>query len=147
MGIQLFGSYLVAFFTIIYALMAETDIDISKNRDISTGINIAAKAAATKWDKEATAEAGMIILDEDQAASTAVDFFSFNTGGSVDWAELYIEIVNNAPTTRFIDGNEYSFVANGVILKYKNFIEIVEADDRSLEQILEENKEDEDDME
>lgn len=130
MGISLFGAYLVAFFTIIFGMMANTDLEINSNRDISAGIKIAAQAAATKWDKDATAEAGLIILDVDEAAVTAVDFFQINTQSNVDIGQLQVEIVNDAPTTRFINGNEYTFNSNGVVLSYDKFIEVAEADDR-----------------
>lgn len=109
--------------------MTELEFQLSKDRKDLLVLAIVAEAGATKWDEEATAEAGMIVIDELEATEKILDLFQVNYPNA-NLNLLEIEVINDAPTARFKNGLEHFFIGNGVMVSYDGFTQIAEADDR-----------------
>ncbi len=105
-----------------------------KNR--YTYVDMAAKTAVRAsleeeaWDLPATANAGVIVLDEYKAKQIAEDRFLSNQDivGIVD-----VHVINNAPYTFTYNGKMCEFQSNGVALTYtldnRTWIRCGEVDD------------------
>lgn len=72
---------------------------------------LAARAGAMAMDQEATASAGKIILDPDQAKINAETLLSAN---NEDIGRYEIYVINNAPVLFRWQGQEHFFNSNGV---------------------------------
>ncbi|HJV47218.1 MAG TPA: hypothetical protein VJ824_15990 [Bacillota bacterium] len=131
MGVKMFGIYMLLFIVYAFTKLTSAGIQVDESKSILNSLALAAEAGATKWDKQATAEAGMIVIDEAGAEAKAQESFFQNTHGMpVDPSKFLVEVVNNAPVTLAVNGEALHFESNGIIVKYDHFTQIAEADDR-----------------
>lgn len=104
---------------------------MSQDREVLNSLDMATYGALLKIDHEATAAAGIIILNVDEAIAEARQRFLENvTRSEVRSEELEIEVVNNAPVTKVVNGEATFFAANGIIISYGFYHQVAEVDDR-----------------
>ena len=131
MGNTLLSVFLLSFIFLSNVVLSHGLIDMNQDREVMLALEIAADAGVTKWDKEATAEAGMIVLEPDNAIDAAKQQFERNIKNSaITSNQLVIEVVNNAPITKVVDGQSVHFQANGIIVSYGDYAKVREVDDR-----------------
>ena len=132
MSSYLYGLLIFAF--LAFSLYSNVDVNntTAERRDILFALDTAAAAGATKFDRESTAEAGIVILDEEEVYPTVREIFSQNTSliNDIEPSSLYIEVINDAPTTRIIGDVEQDFKTNAVVVGYGAHYQIVEVDDQ-----------------
>jgi hypothetical protein len=131
MGVKMFGIFMLLFFVLTFTKLSTAGMQIDQSKAILNALELAADAGATKWDKQATAGAGMIVIDTAEAEAAAQQSFGQNTAAiSIDPSKFSVEVVNNAPVTLAVNGEAFHFESNGVIVHYDHFVQIAEADDR-----------------
>lgn len=131
MGINVFTVFMLSFLVLAFFYLSMAGMEVNQNGDILLALELAAQAGSTMWDKEATAEAGIIMLDPIRAEEKARSSFILNTTKiKVDLSKLHVEIVNNAPITLVVDGGAMHFQSNGLIVSYGHFAQVAEVDDR-----------------
>ncbi len=130
MGNVLLSVFIISFLVLSNSVFSAGLIDVNDNREILLALEIAADAGATQWDEDVTAEAGIIVLNESEAEYEAIQKFKENVLEQSKVNLLDIEIVNNAPVTKVVDGTSIHFQSNGIIVSYGNYSKIREVDDR-----------------
>ncbi|MEZ2659211.1 hypothetical protein [Aneurinibacillus aneurinilyticus] len=137
--------FIILLMATFIAVTSQAGISLITISDHRFNAILASRSGAMAWDKEATAEAGVIKLDEIRAVELAQNTLVAN-GQQLSDYEIFV--VNNAPTLFTWRGKEHFFKENGVAVGFvQNGFPVLKTEEVRIKDPIQEEEKEEEKME